>query len=515
VLIAMVFFGAVASLGVLRTYPTYRSSGSVALPAALSVDAATQATRIGDEVALANSSLVRGPVLDRAGSGVKITAGAGSQNGVLTLTAEAPTAKRAAVVAAAYTSAYVDFKTQSSRRQFDVTVTSLRKALAAMDAQQSVAPAQADARTAQRRAYDAALQDVLVRRELASSSEPEIVAAPMIPLRPLSPPILPAAVIGLLAGLVVGLTVAAARDARDDSVRDEDELTVIATDVATALGTAKPAVIAIAGERNRPGGSTRAHNRRGNQQTAMPSPDWYTVVRAAVDARAAERANMIVQVTSTNERDSCVPVALNLAASFARNGRKTLLLAPDPLDGPGLLRLLPGGEGLRSLTDLHHGRAGELADIIEPVDGRPGLSVLLPGPCPGILDTLTDAQVQALFRDLRRAAEVVVVVTPSLLSRPGTRLVLPLTDEVVLVAGVGTSSLTGVRKALELAVACAENVNTLLAVGAHDSDRRARVRSGADTVLARRPARQATRRAEAGGAVVGRLPGRKAKVVAR
>lgn len=461
-----------------REHPRYEASATVVLDPALADDAAGpgDAPSAEDELALAEGDLLETRAQQRVREPVELRVRSSPNSRLLVFEAAARTAQGAASGAQAYVSAYVELKQKSLEGQYDTAVTSLQDALRSVDAQ--IAGATDDSEkaplVAQRRAYATTLQDLLVRKELASSGRPQVISAARVPDAPVPPPFVAFTAIALLAGLVLGLLAAAVVDHSDDRVLDAESVHV-------ALGEHAPApevsvVPRLEPWKRLPSWLSRSRSRPPKvvvHPAGSAAGDWWSRTRVVLDQSAPEGGGCpILQVTSCTSDDGAARTAVNLGASFARTDRDVVVVSLDARDPVRLLDLIdPDGIPLMVRRETPLGAfdaiVGEVAvaDVLQPVFGQPGLSVVLPGLSGAPVDALSMPAAVEFFATLRACADVVLVLTPPVLLHPEATLVARHTDQTVLVGEVGSSRRREVRRALELLRQAGEEVVAVVLTG--------------------------------------------------
>lgn len=165
-------------------------------------------------------------------------------------------------------------------------------------------------------------------------------------------------------------------------------------------------------------------------------------------------------VVSPNRGDGRSFLAANLAAVFARSGRRTLLVDADfrnPIQhtlfrssrGPGLAALI------RRETDL---------DVIQPVDGVPGLHVIAAGEhAEGELPLLTRPHLGALLARFRDMVDQIVIDTPAGSTGAAAQAVAARAGAALLLARRDHSRLDQVERLVTTTRECgAEIIGTVI-----------------------------------------------------
>ncbi|MGH9170255.1 MAG: polysaccharide biosynthesis tyrosine autokinase [Acidimicrobiales bacterium] len=293
---------------------------------------------------------------------------------------------------------------------------SLEKVLDAVPAGQPLSPTEnVDKATLQQdiqtvisvQSADVALQAQL--EKAGSTVQQTSVANP--PKSPSSPKTSRDLGLGLVVGLILGLVLAFVVDAFDDSVRSEADIDRTCPEM-PHLGVipivdswndvSSPYVVSLQAPRN-------------------IVSEAYRSLRTAVEFTRLNQSVRTLVVTSSVGLEGKTSTVANLGVTFARSGKKTLVLSGD-LRRPRLGSFL-GLQETVGLTSIALGVAG-VEDAIQPVVDVAGLYFLGTGPLPdGAAEFLSSPRLQSVLSDLRERFDVVLIDAPP---------VLPVTDAVVM-----------------------------------------------------------------------------------
>ncbi|MGZ4536479.1 MAG: hypothetical protein ACXVXE_13120, partial [Nocardioidaceae bacterium] len=233
---------------------------------------------------------------------------------------------------------------------------------------------------------------------------------------------------GIFVGLVLGLAFALLATRLDKRVRSAD-------DVESRGGF--PVVTSIP----RPG--------RGRAQaavlTARTGSGEFDRLRLRLDSATPDRSSSVV-VTGVQEGHGAGFVSANLAVSMARSGSEVVLVCADAgSPAPAMLGLAdrPGLAGA-----LLEGRS--LADVAEPVAGRPRLRAVAPGrDLAEVLDRVPVQQVTALVDALVQSGHRVVLEAPPVSQGTDAQELARRAGSALVVVEIGVSRLPDVRHAFE------------------------------------------------------------------
>lgn len=245
-----------------------------------------------------------------------------------------------------------------------------------------------------------------------------------VPTEPSSPKTILNILIGLVIGAVLGSLWALLREALDTKVRDQSGVNAVT----------KTAIIGTVG-------NGRRHTESDNPIFMHSNPLGHRAeairrTRTNLQFVDLDGGDNTVVVTSSVPGEGKTTMSLNLAAAFADNGERVLLIDAD-LRRPSVARYL-GLEGAAGLTTVVAGQA-ELEDVVQPVGSGPegagegNLYVLASGAIPPNPAELLDSRaMERLLAEASGAYDKVVIDSPPL---------LPVTDAAILSRKMGSTIL--------------------------------------------------------------------------
>lgn len=271
------------------------------------------------------------------------------------------------------------------------------------------------------------------------------VTAPALPGASTNPSLTVVVGLALLCGLLAGAGVALVRDHFDDRLRDEDDLEDL-TGVAT-LGTLANDHL-VARKRDRLPTST-------NRRTALS--EGIRSLRTSIQVLLPEGRGVVV-ITSVEPGDGKTFTSANLAVSWARAGRRVVLVGGDMRrpeidayfkasdDGPGL------GGLLTDAAETKNGPANsDIAAALNPTRIR-GLRILPPGDTHDLdepADLLAGRALPQIIRYLAKIADIVVIDTPPALAMADVSELAWHADGTVLMTAVGRTRKAHVVEAID------------------------------------------------------------------
>lgn len=175
--------------------------------------------------------------------------------------------------------------------------------------------------------------------------------------------------------------------------------------------------------------------------------DDYQTIRANLGLLDHDQSIKIIVVTSAGQGDGKTTFAINLAASFARSGKKTLIVDGD-LRKPDVREKLNLNDHIRGLQDYLFGI--DLAKALYKVDS---LGIHLLGSdernSSDAGDLLGQKNTHERIEALRSEFEVIIVDTPPVMAFADALLWSRMADGVVLVSFVGRTSRPEMQQAME------------------------------------------------------------------
>lgn len=240
------------------------------------------------------------------------------------------------------------------------------------------------------------------------------VSAPTTPTSPDGPSHVVVIALGLLAGLIVGIAVALSLGAADRRIRSAEQAATIAD--APVIGRLP-----------------RLPARALQDRTAVPA--WTEAVRELREsllARAGEHPTITFLGSTSGE--GVTTVVADVASAFARAGIPTTVVDMDLRSSD--LEAGLGVRGERGLVDVVSGRA-ELSDVMLTPAALPALRVVPGGHADDAGDLFTARTLQPVVEHLHTETEVVLVDTPPAAGFSEALAAARIASAVVLVVGIG------------------------------------------------------------------------------
>ncbi|GAA2725115.1 hypothetical protein [Cellulomonas aerilata] len=467
VVLVAVICTAVAGVALSRAEARYTAAAQVDVSAALAGGGAPagNAPRVADEALIARSTQVVQRVQEQLSFDVELDAAADEGSTVLTLSATAATPDRAAAAANAYADAYVDLRRSAAVEQSETAFRALTDAIDELDARLVTATeAQRTALREQRSALEEARTALVVDEALARQGWARVIAPAQPPLDDdaLPGPLLLAG--AALIGLALGLVAAAVRDALDGSAHTAESL-ARALVVPTGEGDGRRRVRVLAVVPNAGAAMVSAALRAGGAGVAAP----LRLLRSTLLPTRRDAGPSVVHLTSTSTDDGAAVVACGLALALGASGHSTTLVEVTPAgaDRVGPLLSLPPMAGPRDSV-RPEGEMPEAHDLGwwgDDAEVAPRVRVLRVASGVGEGDGDGPAPLDKLVGDLRTTADVVVLLTPPLLSSPEGLEVALSVDSTALVVRLSGTPVSSARHAAALLAAVGGTVDGAVATG--------------------------------------------------
>jgi succinoglycan biosynthesis transport protein ExoP len=436
-----------------KTLPTIESAGEFIIPA-----------RLGNEVALALSGDVVGPIRTAFGDSVRIDVRGDATSSVLRFSADHPDATVAAAVANMHAEGYLTVRLERQVAAYLAAADVVRARVEDVDAQLSdverrfLAQRATDPEAndlearfaaerapleAQRRRYLETLDRLSLAAELAATGETTVLDRAAASDRPSSPNIVRNIALALFGGLASALVLAAGIDVLDDRIRSRDDVPL--DDAAVPLLATIARIPKV-----RDGSAATGAMLPARDAPRSPTAEAFRALGTSLAFLRLERPLNIIQITSPLSGDGKTTTATNLAVSLARGGDDRVLLIDADLLRPRAHEAF-GVERGPGLAEILTGQA-TFEDVVQDVPGQTGLSVLPAGSSrPEMNAELLRSQgFRTLLSDLREEFALIIVDTPPVLAVSDPLVVSEAVDGLVLVLAAGTTRRRQVGSALDL-----------------------------------------------------------------
>jgi Mrp family chromosome partitioning ATPase/capsular polysaccharide biosynthesis protein len=375
---------------------------------------------------------------------------------VLQFTYASPSPRVAQERAEAFAKAYLDFRTGQQAQTTEQAVATLQKLIDDNARQLALIKetipslsgqplAVARTREAARQAQIALLQQRVALLQTNTANFGGRLGPAPYPKSPASPRVIVNLVAALFLGLLLGLGVAAAREYRDDRIRNREDLeTSLASPVLSSIPTRFKG---------------RSATDRGGlvtlQEPGSIQADAFRGLRTSLLLETTNIGARSVLVTSADLDQGSTWVAANLAVALAASGKRVILISAD-LQNPRLGPVF-GTEPEAGLYDVL-ARSEDLRDVLHRtsieglwlVDGRCSIGYDIRSQLAGAADLVDLISAGEVVRQALHFADLVLVCSPSLSAHSESASWARGCDGVLLVSDVRTTTHADTARAKEL-----------------------------------------------------------------
>lgn len=183
---------------------------------------------------------------------------------------------------------------------------------------------------------------------------------------------------------------------------------------------------------------------------AHPAMEHYKVLRTQIQQRMEKNKWNTLMITSPRSQEGKTVCSVNLAAAFARQYHRTVLLVDADLRNQPICRYLGLDAEFGLMDYLLHGKPLHEV-IVWPEVG--GFTLISGGQrTPDGTEVLASPRMQNLVQDmkLRYKDRYIIFDVPAILDRADAMAFAPLVDCIALVVEYGKTSMNDIRQALEL-----------------------------------------------------------------
>lgn len=185
-----------------------------------------------------------------------------------------------------------------------------------------------------------------------------------------------------------------------------------------------------------------------HQDPASDTAEAFRTLRATIQIQEPMRSAKVFLVTSSQPGDGKSLVSSNLAASFAMDGKKTLLIGAD-LRRPVLGRIFEQTPRSPGLKEFLEGKVKWGQSVVSNAS-VPNLHVLFPGSIPDKpAELLGGAQFSLLIKEARLAYDRIIIDSPPILGISDALVLLPIVDGVLFVVRYAATNSLGAAFALK------------------------------------------------------------------
>lgn len=443
--------------------------------------------RIENEVELMESGGIRDQVAEVTGESLSVSAGAGGDSDVITVSATAGSPDGAATSLAAWVDAYTDLRRSSEAEDLRQAADRGRQAVA--DLQEQIVTTRRPVREAEQAVLAAPLgpeRDAATLRleQLRETVGPEIsqlqsqlntlrdqvtaleseattlggslelITPADTPSSPEAAGLTGAVLIGAVVGLLLGLVLAVAREQLDSSIQTGEDLRRVRPDV-PVLGTVP---------RYQPGKDSPEGIPILLAQPRSPVSESYRSIATSLGFLGFEHASAALQITSPVAGDGKTTVVANLGIALARTGQQVILLDAD-LRRPALHTRF-------GVVPVNGSFGDALVDDRDPLDTCVPLDIdnlrLVPAQPTdeNPADLLQSDTARKIIERLSGACDILIIDSPPVLPVADALIIGRHVDRAVLVTAAGSTRTDQVAAAIDAIEAMKTEVTGTILNGA-------------------------------------------------
>jgi non-specific protein-tyrosine kinase len=391
------------------------------------------------EIEVLESQPVQDAVRAKLGAAPEVSARGIGQTDVIEIRAESTDAKRAADVANAYATAYIDVRRQQAVDDVLAAAQQIQGKIADLQRQLDPLPPgpQKDSLIAQQGLFRQKLDELQVDAALKSGGAQLVVPA-RVPSDPFKPKPVRSGLVGAVVALFLGTGAAFVVEYLDDSVKTKDDMGRVAPSV-PVLGL----IPAVPGWR-----VTDDPQLVSLTEPKSPAAEAYRTLRTSIQFLALEQPVRTLQITSPSAQEGKTTTLVNLGIALARAGQRVILVCCD-LRRPRLHEFfdLPNSVGF---TSVLLGKM-PLTAALQRVPQQNRLALLASGPLPpNPSELLASRRTLDVLTSLQSETDVVLLDSPPVLPVTDALVLSRRVDATLLVCVSGATTRKDAARAVEL-----------------------------------------------------------------
>jgi succinoglycan biosynthesis transport protein ExoP len=390
------------------------------------------------EIRVITSQPVRDAAREKLGYRATVTAAPIAQTDNIEIRAEDPSARRAADIANAYATAYIDFRKKQAVDDVIFQATEVQKKIA--DLQKQIDATEGDLK-------DTLIQNQALFKNRLSQLEVEasvqtggtqLVNRAEVPTSPVRPRPVRNAVIALVLGLFFGVGVAFLLEYLDDSVKTKEDL-----DRAVPSMSVLSMIPAVAGWKAREEPKVVSLS-----DPSSAAAEAYRTLRTSVQFLALDRPVRAIQVTSANAQEGKTTTLANLGVALARAGARVVIVCSD-LRRPRVHEFF-GLDNKVGFTSVLLGEVS-LNQAVQRVPGVERLYLLASGPLPPNPSELLQSKRAAdVLSHLQSEGNFLLIDSPPVLPVTDALVLSKRVDGTVIVCAAGKTARKEVARSVEM-----------------------------------------------------------------
>lgn len=390
------------------------------------------------EARILKSEPVRLAVREKLGYAAGVTTSAEGQTDVISVVAESTNPRRAADVANAYATSYMDFKRKQAVDDLLLAAQEIQAKINDLQGQIAAASDAAKETLIQQQALFKNKLDQLQVDAALRTGGAQLVTAASVPSSPVRPKPVRSAILGFVLGAVLGLGAVFLVEHLDDSVKTKAD-----------LERAVPSLPVI-------GMIPTVHAWKNREQSRVvsmteptsPAAEAYRTLRTSIQFLGLNHSLTSVQLTSASAQEGKTTTLANLGVVLARAGQRVVLVCCD-LRRPRIHEFF-GLDNAVGITSVILGHVS-ISDALQDVPGVEQLSVLASGPLPPNPSELLSSDLAGkVFASLKDQGALLLIDSPPILPVTDALVLSRHVDATLLVSVAGETTRKQVSRAAEL-----------------------------------------------------------------
>ncbi|HVA08694.1 MAG TPA: polysaccharide biosynthesis tyrosine autokinase, partial [Acidimicrobiales bacterium] len=396
-------------------------------------------TQVATELQLLTSAPVVDAVKSRLHqSQLNVKGAQQGQTNVISVTATDHSPAKAAQVANAYATEFVNYETSVALKSLTTAEVQLQAQINALE--QELPPASGTPQGLALANQLAVLKEQYAQYQVVGTQTTggvTVVSPASVPTAPSSPKKTELGLLGLAVGLLVGLGAAFTAESLDDKIRSKDDIERSAPNfpvmalvpmVRTWRDRAMPVVVTTT-------------------EPTSPVAEAYRSLRTSLQFASYDSPIGSILVTSPTTAEGKTSTVANLGVVLAQVGKEVVLVSAD-LRRPRLAAFFGLDEKI-GLTSIMIGES-TLDDAVQLVPDVPGLALLGCGPVPpNPTELLSSPKFEQILDELKGHFDVVLIDSSPLIPVTDPVLLSRLTDMTLLVVAAGQTTKGQLRRGVE------------------------------------------------------------------
>ena len=389
------------------------------------------------EIRILESRPIQQAVEEKLGYRALASAAAAGQTDIILVRAESSVPRRAADIANAYATAYIEFKRKQTVDEFVAAIAEVQRQIDDLQRQIDTSTEPVRGGLIQRRIALEGERDGLELDAGLRTGGAQPVSDAEVPTEPIRPKPLRTAVLASVLGLMLGVGLAFVIEFLDDTIKTKADF-----ERATSLPVL--GLIPLV-----PSWKSQEQTRLVSlTEPTSPVAEAYRTLRTAVQFLGMDRPVQVVQLTSPSASEGKTTTLANLAVAMARAGRRVVVVCCD-LRRPRVHEFF-GLSNKVGFTSVLLGEVG-LSQALQRVPDVERLFVLASGPLPpNPSELLSSRRAQEVIEALRSDGNLLLLDSPPILPVTDGLVLSKQVDATLLVSIAGRTTRKDAARAVEM-----------------------------------------------------------------